>query len=104
MVPLARQMLLSTLAFLEGKMDIRPRISFSNRLSLREFEAELWRLYFGLVKGMLMVIASILYFPLVCAFFLAQHAAYAANMFAAWIMEWNPEKPRAFEMTPTDGD
>ncbi len=85
-------------------MDIRPRISFSNRLSAREFEAELWRLYFGFVKGLLMVVASVLYFPLVCLFFLAQHAAFAANKFAAWIMEWNPEKPRAFEMTPADGD
>jgi hypothetical protein len=85
-------------------MDIRPKISFSNRLSVREFDAELWRLYFGFVKGLLMVIASLLYFPMVCAFFVAQNAAFAANRFAAWVLDWNPEKPRAFEMRSVEGD
>lgn len=85
-------------------MDIRPRISFSNRLSLREFDAELWRLYFGFVKGLLMMLASIIYFPLVCLFFVAQHAAYGAGKFVAWITEWNPEKPRAFDLRSVDGD
>jgi hypothetical protein len=85
-------------------MDIRPRISISNRLSLRELDAELWRLYFGFVKGLLMMVASIIYFPLVCVFFVVQQAAYGANKFAAWITEWNPEKPRAFDLRSVDGD
>jgi hypothetical protein len=85
-------------------MDIRPRISFSNRLSIREFDAELWRLYFGFVKGLLMMLASIVYFPLVCLFFLAQHAAFGASKFTAWITEWNPEKPRAFDLRSADVD
>lgn len=85
-------------------MDIRPKISFSSRLPLREFDAELWRLYFGFVKGLLMVAASLLYFPLVCAFFLIQNAAYGASRFTAWVLDWNPEKPRAFGMRHADGD
>jgi hypothetical protein len=85
-------------------MDIRPKISFSNRLSPGELDAELWRLYFGFIKGLLMVTASLLYFPMLCTFFLAQNAAYGANKFAAWVLDWNPEKPRAFEMRSVDGD
>jgi hypothetical protein len=85
-------------------MDIRPKISFSNRLSLREFDTELWRLYFGFVKGLLMVLASLIYFPLVCTFFFAQNAAHGANKFAAWVFDWNPEKPRAFGMGSVNGD
>jgi hypothetical protein len=85
-------------------MDIRPRIGFSNGLSVREFDAELWRLYFGFVKGLLMVLASVLYLPLVCAFFVAQNAVYAANKFATWVLDWDPEKPRAFELRSVDGD
>lgn len=85
-------------------MDIRPRIGFSNRLSIREFDAEVWPLYFGFVKGLLMMLAAIVYFPLVCVFFLAQHATYGAHKFTAWIMEWNPEKPRAFDLRSVDGD
>lgn len=84
-------------------MEIGPRISFSSRLSLREFDAELWRLYFGVVKGLLMMASSLIYFPLVCIFFVTQHAAYGAGKFVAWITEWNPEKPRAFDLT-VDGD
>lgn len=85
-------------------MEIGPRISFSKRLSLRDLDAELWRLYFGFLKGLLMMLASLVYFPLVCIFFLAQHAAYGANKFVAWITAWNPEKPRAFDLRSVDGD
>lgn len=85
-------------------MDIRPRISFSNRLTVRDFDAEVWRLYFGFVKGSLMVIATLLYFPMVCAFFFAQNAAFAASKFAVWVLDWNPEKPRAFELRSVEGD
>ena len=85
-------------------MDIRPRISFANRLTVREFDEEVWRLYFGFVKGFLMVVASVIYLPLVCAFFIAQNAAYGANQFAAWVLDWNPEKPRAFGAKSIDRD
>ena len=51
-----------------------------------------------------MVIASLLYFPMVCAFFVAQNAAFDANRFAAWVLDWNPERPRAFEMRSVEGD
>ncbi|HWF38808.1 MAG TPA: hypothetical protein VG322_09830 [Candidatus Acidoferrales bacterium] len=85
-------------------MEIGPGVSFSDRLSLREFDAELWRLYFGFVKGLLMMLASIVYFPLVCLFFVVQHAAYGASKFVAWITQWNPEKPRAFDLREVDGD
>lgn len=85
-------------------MDIRPRINFANRITLREFDAELWGLYFGFVKGLLMVAASLVYFPLVCAFFLIQNAAFGASKLVAWVTEWNPVKPRAFELRSVDGD
>ena len=85
-------------------MDIHPRISFSTRLSLREFDSELWRLYFGFVKGFLMMTASFLYLFVLITFFVAQHAAFAASKFAGWVTDWNPEKPQAFEVRPVDGD
>jgi hypothetical protein len=85
-------------------MDIRPTIKFSNRLPFREFETEVWRLYFGFVKGLLTAITSVFYFFVLLAFFLAQHAAFAAARFAAWVVDWNPEKPRVFGFRAADGD
>lgn len=85
-------------------MNIRPTISFSNRLSWREFDSEMWRLYFGFVKGLLMVIASLLYIVMLTAFFLAQNLAFLTAELAGWVVDWNPEKPQAFRMKPADGD
>ena len=85
-------------------MDIRPTIKFSNRLPFREFETEVWRLYFGFVKGLLTAITSVFYFLVLLAFFLAQHAAFAAARFAAWVVDWNPEKPRVFGFRAADVD
>jgi uncharacterized integral membrane protein len=81
-------------------MNIRPTINFSNRLSLLEFDTEMWRLYFGFMKGLLTVIASVFYFFVLLVFFIAQHAAFVAGRFAAWVVDWNPEKPRLFGMRP----
>jgi hypothetical protein len=85
-------------------MDIRPTISFSNRLSWREFDAETWRLYFGFVKSLMMVVASPLYILMLTAFFLAQNLAFLTGKMAGWVVDWSPERPRAFRMNPTDGD
>ena len=85
-------------------MSIRPTISFSSRLSFRELDVEMWRLYFGVVKSLLIVITSVLYFFLLWAFFVAQHAAFLAGKFAGWVIDWNPEKPQLFGIRPVDGD
>ena len=85
-------------------MTLRSGISFSNRLSWREFEAEMWRLYFGFVKGLLMAISSPLYFFMLLVFVIVQTVAFAAGKFAEWVTDWNPQKPHVFEMRSADGD
>jgi hypothetical protein len=85
-------------------MNIRPTINRSSRLSFREFDAEMWRLYFGVVRSLLIMITSVLYFFLLSAFFVAQHAAFLAGKFAGWVRDWNPEKPRVFGIRPVDGE
>jgi len=85
-------------------MNIRPTISFSNRLSWREFESEMWRLYFGFVKGSLMVVASVLYLFMLPAFFLTQNLASLTAKLAGWVIDWNPERPKAFRVNHVDGD
>jgi hypothetical protein len=85
-------------------MNIRPTISFSSWLSFREFDVEMWRLYFGVVRSLLIMITAVLYFLLLWVFFVAQHAAFLAGKFAGWAMDWNPEKPRVFGKKPVDGD
>ncbi|MGH9690244.1 MAG: hypothetical protein ACRD4C_03965 [Candidatus Acidiferrales bacterium] len=84
-------------------MNIRPTIRFSNRLSWRELDAEMWRLYFGFVKGTLMAVTSVLYFFVLITFFIVQQAVFLAGNFAGWVIDWTPEKPQAFEITPADG-
>jgi hypothetical protein len=81
-------------------MDIRPTIRFSNRISWREMDAEIWRLYFGFVKGVLMAVTSLLYFFVLTAFFIAQQAMILASTLARGVIDWTPEKPQAFELTP----
>ena len=85
-------------------MNLRSEIGFSNRLSWREFEAEMWRLYFGFVKGLLMAISSLLYVFMLLMFVIVQTAAFAAGEFAEWVTDWNPQKPQVFEMRSADGD
>jgi hypothetical protein len=85
-------------------MNLRSEISFSNRLSWREFEAEMWRLYFGFAKGLLMAISSFLYFFMLLGFVIVQTAAFAAGKFAEWVTDWNPQKPQVFEMRSAGGD
>ena len=85
-------------------MDIRPQLSFSNRLSWNEFDAEMWRLYFGFIKGLLMAVTSVLYFLTLMAFFIIQNAAFAACKFAEWTSAWSPEKPKAFEVRSREED
>jgi hypothetical protein len=85
-------------------MNIRPTISFSNRLSWREFDTEMWRLYFGFVKGFLMVVASVLYIVILPAFFLIQNLTFLTAKLAGWVIDWNPEKPKAFGLNQVDVD
>lgn len=85
-------------------MDVRPALSFSNRISLRDFEAEMWKLYFGVVKGLLTAITSLIYLFVLTAFLLAQYATLIAGKAAMTVMNWSPEKPRVFGMRPTGGD
>jgi hypothetical protein len=85
-------------------MDIRPALSFSSRLSLREFEAEMWKLYFGVVKGLLLAITSVVYLVVLTAFFIAQQAVLVAGKITGSVIDWTPEKPRAFGMRPVNGE
>ena len=85
-------------------MEIRPALGFSSRLSLREFEAEMWKLYFGVVKGLLLAITSVVYLVVLAAFFIAQQAVLVAGKVKGSVIEWSPEKPRAFGMRPVNGE
>jgi hypothetical protein len=85
-------------------MNIGPTISFSDRLSWREFDTEMWRLYFGLVKGFLTVVASLLFIIVLPAFFLIQNLTFFTAKFVGWVLEWNPQKPGAFRATRIDVD
>jgi hypothetical protein len=85
-------------------MDERPALSFSSRLSLREFEAEMWKLYFGVVKSLLLAVTSALYLLVLTAFFITQYAVLAAGKVTGSIIEWHSEKPRAFGLRPVNGD
>ena len=85
-------------------MDIRPALHFPSRLSLREFEAEMWKLYFGVVKGLLLAITSVVYFVVLTAFFIAQQAVLVARKITGSVIDWSPEKPRAFGMRPVNGE
>ena len=85
-------------------MEIRPALSFSTRLSLREFETEMWKLYFGVVKGLLLAITSVIYLLVLAAFFIAQQAVLVAGKITGSVIDWTPEKPRAFGMRPVSGE
>jgi hypothetical protein len=80
-------------------MEIRPALSFSSRLSLREFEVEMWKLYFGVVKGLLVAITLVIYLFVLTAFFIVQHGVLIAVKVTGSVVDWSPEKPRAFGMT-----
>ena len=81
-------------------MDIRPALSLSSRLSLPDFEAEMWKLYFGVVKGLLVAITSVVYLFVLAAFFIVQHGVVIAGKITGSVVDWNPEKPQAFGMRP----
>ena len=85
-------------------MEMRPALSFSSRLSLREFETEMWKLYFGVVKGLLMAITSVIYLFVLTAFFIVQQAVLIAGNITGSAIEWSPEKPRAFGLAPGNGE
>ena len=85
-------------------MEIRPALSFSSRLSLREFEAEMWKLYFGAVKGLLLAITSVIYLVVLAAFFIAQQAVLVAGKVTGSVIDWSSEKPRVFGMRSTNGE
>jgi hypothetical protein len=85
-------------------MEMRPALSFSSRLSLREFEVEMWKLYFGVVKGLLLAITSVVYLVVLTAFFIVQQAVLIVGKVTGSVIEWSPEKPRAFEMRAVNGE
>jgi hypothetical protein len=85
-------------------MGIRPAIHFSSRLSLREFEVEMWKLYFGVVKGLLVAITSVIYLFVLTAFFIVQHGVLIAGKVTGSVIDWSPEKPRVFGMRPVNGE
>jgi hypothetical protein len=85
-------------------MELRPALSFPSRLSLREFEAEMWKLYFGIVKGLLLAITSVVYLVVLTAFFIAQQAVLVAGKITGSVIEWSPEKPRAFGVAQVNGE
>jgi hypothetical protein len=85
-------------------MGIRAALHFSSQLSLREFEVEMWKLYFGVVKGLLLAITSVIYLVVLTAFFIAQQAVLVARKITGSVIDWSPEKPRAFGMRPVNGE
>ena len=85
-------------------MELRPALSFPSRLSLREFEAEMWKLYFGIVKGLLLAITSVIYLLVLTAFFIVQQAVLVAGKITGSVIDWTPEKPGAFGMRPVNGE
>jgi hypothetical protein len=85
-------------------MEIRPALSFSSRLSLRDFEAEMWKLYFGVVKGLLLAITSVIYLLVLAAFFIAQQSVLVAGKITGSVINWSPEKPPVFGMRPANGE
>jgi hypothetical protein len=84
-------------------MEIRPALNFSSRLSLREFEGEMWKLYFGVVKGLLLAITSVVYLFVLTAFFIVQHGMLIACKIKESVVDWNPEKPEAFGVRAVNG-
>jgi len=85
-------------------MEIRPALTFSSRLSLREFEMEMWKLYFGVVKGLLLAITSVVYLVVLTAFLIVQHAVLIAGKITGSVIEWSPDKPRAFGVAQVNGE
>jgi hypothetical protein len=85
-------------------MEMRAALSFSNQLSLREFETEMWKLYFAVVKSLLMAITSVIYLFVLTAFFIAQRAVLITGKVSGSVIDWSPEKPRVFGMTPGNGE
>jgi hypothetical protein len=64
----------------------------------------MWRLYFGVVKGLLVAITSVIYLFVLTAFFIAQHGVLIAGKMTGLVIDRSPEKPRAFGMRPINGE
>jgi hypothetical protein len=62
----------------------------------------MWKLYFGVVKGLLLAITSVIYLLVLTAFFIVQYGVLIAGKIAGWVIDWSPEKPRAFGMRPAN--
>jgi hypothetical protein len=69
-------------------MEIRPALHFSSRLSLREFEVEMWKFYLFVLT----------------AFFIVQHGVLIAGKMTGLVIDWSPEKPRAFGVAQVNGE
>jgi hypothetical protein len=67
-------------------------------------QAEMWKLYFGVVKGLLLAITSVVYLVVLTAFFIAQQAVLVAGKITGSVIDWSPEKPRVFGMRPVNGE
>lgn len=85
-------------------MEIRPALTFSSRLSLREFETKMWKLYFGVVKDLLVAITSAIYLFVLTGFFIAQQGVLVVGKVTGSVIDWSPEKPRVFGMRPANGE
>ena len=64
----------------------------------------MWKLYFGVVKGLLLAITSVIYLFVLAAFFIVQHGVLVAGKITGSVIDWSPEKPRAFGMRPVNGE
>jgi hypothetical protein len=64
----------------------------------------MWKLYFGVVKGLLLAITSLVYLVVLTAFFIVQQAVLIAGKIMGSVIDWSPEKPRVFGMRPFNGE
>ena len=65
-------------------------------ITLRELDTELWRAIFSAIKAALLAVASIFYMAALMLYFIAQNAAFVAELFYRLIATWRPVKPNVF--------
>lgn len=62
-----------------------------------DFETEVWRLYFGVLKGTLLTVICLACFVAIGILFFTQWVAVGATRAAEWVFAWQPSKPSIFE-------
>lgn len=65
-------------------------------VKIAEVDAEIWRMYFALVKAVLLVAATAVYSVSLAAFFVIQNATCIAERFYRLVATWHPVKPTMF--------